>query len=155
MIGTQIIISTEPQGKFIEGIVSGTPKPGTFMEVVPAVARTQAGWKWRASTKTTGNPRNIVVLLEDKLQGKIYSDAYEDATKCFLYRPTGGEIIHGLVLDVAGTGSTDIHAVGDLMAINNAGKLVADAAYTFPQLTLKEAVGPMTADTLAAVMVND
>ena len=36
--GNEIIVSSEPRGRFEECIVSGTPKPGTVIDIKPTVA---------------------------------------------------------------------------------------------------------------------
>ena len=150
--GTKVIIEANPQGKFMEGIVQGTPKPGTVMEIVTPFY--QGGRHlWRAfETGQDGDKRVIAVLLEDDLQGKLISDAYVTLTRCFLYVPIAGEELNMLLADVSGT--ADDHAAGEMLMVDNGtGKLVASAGTPESEpFQLLEAVTDPTADTLAPCM---
>lgn len=147
--GDSIIISADPGGKFLEGIVSGTPKPGTVMEVQTFFYQGNRHL-WRAyQPGTDGERRLIAVLLEDNLQGKLISDAYVDGTRCFLYCPLPGEELNMLFLDVAGT--ADDHAAGETCIVDTGtGKLIATTGSPESEpFRLMEAVTDPSADFLA------
>src|SRR4051812_27733305 len=103
--GNEIIVTSNPKGMFLEGIVSGTPKPGTMMEIKPSAGYAANRFTWQVfQPGTDGKKRLCVVLLPDQLQGKLATDAYVDGTRCFLYCPIPGEEMNILLADVAGTG---------------------------------------------------
>jgi len=126
-LGNNIIVSNEPKGVFKEGVMSGTPKPGTVMQVKSATEPTGGNsFTWEVfNAAADGDQRLIAVLLADKLQGKVATDAYVTATRCFLYCPVPGEELNMLV-SAAGTGTGDSMAIGDLLIVDDGtGLLVA------------------------------
>lgn len=118
--GTEIIVSTNPQGKFEECVVSGTPKPGTCMEIVPSTAPIGTRFTYRARSLADGAKGPVCVLLPDQLQGKLATDAYVNATRGFLYWPIAGEELNMLIRDQPGTGTANVENIGDLLAIDGA-----------------------------------
>ncbi len=145
--GTEIIVSSEPRGRFTEGIISGTPKPGTIMELLAATAPVGGRFTWRASTRSTGAKGAIAVLLPDNLQGKLATDAYVTLTRGFLYFPVAGEELNLLVADVAGT--ADDVAIGALFGVETTtGKLKADSSYGSAPFQALEAITDPAADYL-------
>lgn len=125
MKGNEILISAEPNGRFLEGIVYGTPKPGTCMQIKAATEMVNGRFTWEVfNADADGNQRLVAVLLPDALQGKLYSDAYVSGTRCFLYCPLPGDELNMLVTDVD-TGTSDSFAIGDLLMIDDGtGKLI-------------------------------
>jgi len=63
--GNKIVLTADPKGVFLEGIVSGTPKPGTSMEMVPITGAFYAGGRhqYRVNTSGTNGKRNLVAIL--------------------------------------------------------------------------------------------
>lgn len=152
--GNKIILSANPQGKFLEGIVDGTPKPGTVMQIKTPFSN-NGRHEWEAYTTNSpqnGNRRLIAVLLEDDNQGKLITDAYVDGTRCFLYVPIAGEELNMLILNLSGT--ADDHAAGELLMVNDGdGKLVVSAGTPESEpFMLLEAITDPTADVLAPCM---
>lgn len=159
MNGTKIIVSAEPRGRQFSGIVSGTPKPGTHMEIVPATSAIGGHFTFRASTDPDGNPRVIIVLLEDDDQGFGPSQAFVNGTPCKLYCPAMGEELNMLMRKTVGTGTLGIENVGDELEVDGAsGMLQAAQAVTAGKCrpwTLLEHLGvALTVDTLVWVMFN-
>ncbi len=113
------------KGVYLEGIIDGALKPGTIMELKDAVAAINGRFTWRRYQSGTDGDRQIIaVLLPDKLQGKIATDAYSDGSRCFMYVPQAGEQLNVLVDDISGTG--DDHAIGDLFIVDTeTGRLIA------------------------------
>lgn len=144
--GTEIVLAVPAKGTFEECTVSGTPKPGTCMEIVPATAPANGRFTYRAKSLTAGSKGGVAVLLPDRLQGKLETDAYVSGTRGFLYWPVAGEELNLLVADVAGT--ADDVAIGDLMGIDATGKLHANAAYTSAPFMALEPITDPTADYL-------
>ncbi len=148
--GTTVIISAQPQGKFLEGVINDTSKPGTVMEIMTPFYR-GGRHLWRHFSRTDGYKALVAVLTEDSLQGKIISDAYVAASRCFLYCPIAGEELNMLFLDVAGT--ADDWAAGDYATVDSGtGKLQAvagsDADHMVPFQILVAITDP-AADFLA------
>lgn len=113
--GNKIIVSSEPQGRRLEGIISGTPKPGTLMQIKASSGLDTNGRPTFEvyAPGTDGNRRPLFILLEDELQGKPITDAYADGDRGFLYVPLPGEELNVLFNNVAGT--ADDVAFGDLL----------------------------------------
>lgn len=126
-IGNEIIASAEPRGRFIEGIISGTPKPGTVMQVKAATEMIGGRFTWEVyNVDSDGDQRLIAVLLPDQLQGRLATTAYVTGDRCFLYCPLPGEELNMLVL-AAGTATSDALAIGDqLMVDDGTGILIAE-----------------------------
>lgn len=123
MKGSTILALTNARGVFKEGIIYGTPKPGTMMQIkATALVNGVATFEVYAPG-TDGEQRPVLILLENKIEGKIYSDAYVSGTRGFLYIPAPGEELNVLVADVSGT--ADDHAVGGmLIADTGTGKFI-------------------------------
>lgn len=147
--GNKVLISAHPQGKFMEGVVSGTPKPGVVMSL--STPFYQGGWHlWVPFAPTSGHKRIVAVLLEDELQGKTFNDAYTTLNRCFLYVPCPGEELNMWIADLAGTGADNTHAAGEqLMVQTSTGKLIADSSGESEPFTLLAAVTTTTDDALA------
>jgi hypothetical protein len=160
MKGAEILINgNQPNGRFLEGTVSGTPAPGTCMEVLPATEPVNGRFTYRACTSgSNGDSRPTTVLLEDALQGVTPdingANTYVNGARCFLYVPVPGDELNMLVENISGTG--DSHAIGDLLMIDRAtagnhGKLlVQDSAGHSAPFTCMETSTGLTVDTLLA-----
>lgn len=150
--GNTIIVSSDPMGRFLEGIIDGTPKPGTCMQVKAAVAAVGGAYTWEVFNQAAdGTPSLVAVLLTDELQGKLATDAYVTATRGRLYCPAAGEMLNMLKGDVAGT--ADDWAIGDrLMIDDTTGKLVSDSSGLSIPFIAMETVTDPTADQLVLCM---
>lgn len=130
MRGSRIMVESDPRGVFLEGIVQGTPLPGTVMGIVPGVKMVGGRFTWEPLSITTpGDPRLIAVLLEDQLQGQVYSTAYVNGVRCFLYVPLPGEDINVLAAPEPGTGSANAYTIGERLTLSSSssGMLIAEA----------------------------
>lgn len=140
------------QGRIETVIVSGTPKPGTVMEVETFFS-SNGLHKYRVyQPGTDGERRVIAVLLEDDLQGKLITDAYVSGTLGRVYFPLPGDELNMLLGDVAGTG--DDHTAGETLIVDTGtGKLIATTGSPESEpFRLMEAITDPTADTLAPCM---
>jgi hypothetical protein len=156
--GSAIIVSSHPKGKWIEGYISGTPKPGSCMELVPATGPSSGRYTYRAVTRSTGAKGQVIVLLGDTLQGKLEvgavigtnkgstpGDAYVSGTWGFMYVPEAGDEMNMYVSDVAGT--ADDVAIGDLFGVETTtGHLKANSAYTSAPFQALETITDPAAD---------
>lgn len=152
--GSDIIVSGQPRGVQLEGIIEGTPKPGTVMQIKAATAADGTGrHTWQVyNADADGNQRIVAVLLPDYLQGVMETTAYTTGTRGFLYFPLPGEELNMLAANLTGTGSgtDDAFAVGDLLIVDDGtGKLIktTGSPESEPFLVL-EAVAALTEDTL-------
>ena len=152
--GNEIVVTAEPRGQFLEGIVSGTPKPGTVMQVAAATEPQSGRFTWEVyNADADGNQRIIAVLLPDALQGKTATDAYVTGSRCFLYCPLPGELLNMLLQDVAGTGDT--YAIGDIFIVDDGtGKLIATTGSpeAEPFVLMETISTPLAADALELCM---
>ncbi len=124
--GNEIILSADPRGVFKEGIIDGTPKPGTVMQVKAATEPIGGRHTWEvADYGADGDQRLVAVLLADWAQGKTADNAYADGDRCFLYCPVAGEELN-MRISAAGTGTGDAIAIGALLMVDDGtGLLVA------------------------------
>jgi len=152
-IGNGIIVSSEPRGVFMEGIISGTPKPGTCMQISAGVEMIGGRFTWVAyNPDLDGDRRLVCVLLEDRLQGGLATTAYTSGSQGYLYCPAAGEILNMLLADVGGTG--DDFAIGDQLMIDDSTGLLIDVTGSMESepFTCVETVTDPTADHLTACM---
>lgn len=145
--GGKILISAAPRGRFIQGVISGTPKPGVCLSISSVF--TMGGWHtWVPFSASSGHKRLVAVLLEDELRGGALDEAYVSGSIVPIYIPLPGDELNMLLADVGGTGDT--HAVLEQLMIETAtGKLIADSSGESEPFTLLEAQAALTADTLA------
>lgn len=120
MQGSQIIRAAEPKGHFEECVISGTPLPGTCMEIVPSTLPKSGRFTYRAVSRADGAKGQVTILYEDHLQGKLATDAYVNATRGFLYWPIAGEEFNMLLRAASGTGTANEENIGDLLEIDGA-----------------------------------
>lgn len=153
--GNEILVSDTPRGVFHEGVIYGTPKPGTCMQIKAGTASSEGRFTWEAYDRVQDGVRSLVgVLLQNDGEGKLATDAYVSGTRGKIYCPAAGEELNMLIGDVSGTGGTSDFAIGDrLMIDDGTGKLV-DAmglAESVPFILL-ETITDLTADYLAHCM---
>lgn len=162
MRGNSIIVSANPQGKFLEGTIVGTPKPGTMMQLRNASwTNGRPSYEPYAPGVGDGAPRELIVLLTDELQGKTLSDAYVTGTRGFLYCPIPGEELNVRKADISGTGSaTEDLDIGERLLIVDGTGMVSPVAVgiiaspaTYPFKSL-EAITDQPAETLVHVQVQ-
>ena len=157
MKGAQILINgNQPNGRFEEGTIVGTPAPGTMMELVPATEPTNGRFSYRAvQTGSNGDNRPSVILLEDVGQGVVPningSNTYTNGSRGFLYWPVSGDECNVLVESESGTGHH--FAIADKLMIDSTnGKLILQdtAAHKAPWMVEETIPAPLSADTLVA-----
>lgn len=124
----RIIISDDPKGVFREGIINGTPKPGTVMQIKNAVEPISGAYQFEVYNRDADGNRPkgpLWVLLEDYGNGRTIDDAYVDGDRCRCYCPAPGEVLNMLIANIAGTGDT--FAIGDILMVDDGtGKLIAE-----------------------------
>lgn len=151
--GNNIIVSGQPKGVFTEGIIFGTPKPGTVLQLRAGVAKISGRFTWEVyAPGTDGDRRAIPVLLGDDPQGAISTDAYVSGARGFIYFPIMGEELNMLKGDVVGT--ADDFAIGDMLMVDTGtGKVIATTGSPESEaFQCLEAVVDPTADVLVHCM---
>lgn len=141
-------IVTKGMGHFSEGAIGATGiSPGMAIEH-------QADGKWdpMASAQAAALKRDLVLAIEDRLQGKTVDDAYggEDE-RVFFYHCRVGDHVQVLVKD----GETI--AIGDDLVVEGGGSgLFVEAAGTEAKFQLEalEAVSPSGANALCLCEVK-
>lgn len=152
-----IVVSPEPRGRFFEGIISGTPKPGTVMQVQAGTAKSNGRFTYEAYSRDADgdNPQGpITVLCEDSMQGRTVTTAYAANELARLYVPMHGDELLMLVADVAGT-TLETWSVGDILIVDSGtGKLNPTTGTPENEhFVMLEAYGTgISADFLAHVM---
>lgn len=160
MKGTTIIASANPQGKFLEGTISGTPKPGVVMQIKASTEPTNGRYTYEPIGTTSnggdGAPRQVIVLLEDAEQGKTFDDAYESGKRCRLYCPIPGEELNLRRNEISGTGSaTEDISIGErLLVVEGTGKLspvavgIIASPVSYPFYSLETKTDPLVEDLI-------
>lgn len=149
MRGNTILVSAGADGKRIEGVIYGTPKPGTVMQV-RTVAYQGGRDLWEVySPGTDGKARLQAVLLEDYLKGGLVTDAYVNGDRGFMYVPRPGDELNMLVKNLSGTG--DDHSALEILEVDDATGMLIPFTGTPEQAPwqLLEDITDPTSDTLA------
>lgn len=122
--GNEIVLTAK--GRFMEGIIEGTPKPGTIMQLKAGAALVGGRPTYQVyNADASGDRRPILVLDRDWGQGKTADDAYVTGTRGFLYAPAMGDELNVRVT-VAGTGTGDAITIGDRFIVEDGtGLLIA------------------------------
>lgn len=152
--GNSILISSEPNGKFFEGIVgaSNTFYPGMCVQIDASVALQGGKFSCVAYNRDAdgNNPAGPhIIVLEDVDQGKTMSDSYAAAERFRGYIPASGDELNLLLGDVSGTG--DDHTAGELLIVDDGtGEFIATTGSpeVEPAMLLETITDP-TADTIA------
>ena len=127
MRGSRVLISENPRGRFLEGIVDGTPKPGTLMQVAATAVDGNGRHTWGVYDRDADgdNPAGpLAVLLE---RGEGYTPftgsgasrvndggtAYVAGDVCFLYCPLPGDETN-LLWATSGTSTGDSLTVAQI-----------------------------------------
>lgn len=159
----EIVLKKMSDGQRLEGIISGTPKPGTFMQIKAATEPVGGRYTYEvyAPAAGDGTPRQLLILDIDDEQGKTNDDAYEDGKRGFLHVCMPGDVIKARKADIAGTGSArEDLAIGDrLLIVDGTGKVaktavgVANASAVYPLVSM-QALVDQPAETLVMVQVS-
>ena len=153
--GNEIVLSNDPRGRYIEGFVTGTPKPGIVMQVDIDVALREGRHTWEPWNGAYDSQQSLIcILLNDTLQGKTFDKAYATGERIFMYCPIAGEEMNILLEDVSGT--ADDHAVGDRFIVDDStGKFLATTGTSHDKsepFFAMEAITDPVADTLIWAM---
>jgi len=107
--GNCVVVSANPNGKFVEGTIKAgiTPKPGTAMQIDADASRVAGRDIWElfdASTYDGATPVGpIIILRENDLIGGTMDDAYAAENRAFGYIPEPGDELNLRLADASGT----------------------------------------------------
>ena len=160
--GSRIIVTSPPRGVFEKIIVSGTPKPGTCMELKNVAAKggrftyEPAGTTAAVSShgmNADGDRIGIAVLVcfADTTEcppGKLATDAYVDGDPGCVYWPAPGEELNVLLQDHAGP--ADDIVIDDKMIVDDGtGKILRSTGTVESEpFQTRESITDPTADQL-------
>lgn len=155
--GNEIIVTPEPKGKFVEGVIGAglTPSPGTIMQIDYSLPMVGGRWTWKLyNTGTDGKrPKGpLIVLNFDWLSGRIATSAYAAGDRALGYIPLAGDELNCIVANLAGT--ADDHTIGEVLMVDDTtGKLIATTGSPQSEpFCLQETITDPVADTLAWVV---
>lgn len=149
--GNSIVISQEPRGRFMEGIVNGALYPGVCVQIDVSEGLDGGGrptWELY-NADADGNQRLVAVLCENWTIGAAATAAYTSGDRGYVYIPLPGDELNMLVSNLAGT--ADDHTFGQIMIIDDGtGELIDTTSSPESEpFILLEAITDPTADTLA------
>lgn len=122
---TALVLNADNRGKWGEGVISGTPNPGIFLEIVPATNPVSGRFTWRARSAANGAFGPVVELVNNWETGQGVTTAYTSGDRCKMYWPLPGDELNAVVAESSGTGTLGENLIGDRLSINNSGQLMA------------------------------
>lgn len=167
--GNGIIVTAEPKGNFFEGIISGTPKPGTIVEIKSIDANGVITWEAAGTTAANSTysgmsadgtrlPTGVLLCSQDHAACPLNQDAttaYADGDGCAVYFPIMGDRLNCLLKDESGTAADQdfTRGITKLIVDDGTGKLIASAGSpeSEPFLAMETATD-VAADQLLEVM---
>lgn len=156
MRGKEIIVTTEPGGRFDEGFVNTgeTFYPGMIVQRDPSQALQGGRHTYKIYDRAADGDQPqgafwVVTNLLGALVGKTNTDSIVAGERFMAYSPLAGEELNLLVANIAGT--ADDHALGEILMVDDGtGKLVATTGTPETEVAqLLEDITDPTADTLA------
>lgn len=143
---SDIILTVPSRGRRFEGIVEGTPLPGTVLQLKAGGTVVGGRNTYEVYNKASSGDRGeIIVLNYDYLLGRDENTAHVTGERGMLYVPAIGEELNMRVA-VAGTGTGDAVAVGDTFMIQDGtGLLIAASSSDSEPFVATEAVDDVVA----------
>lgn len=156
--GNSILVTSNPRGPYMEGVVASgqTIYPGTIVQFDISEGINGNGkftWELYNADADGGRPKGpLIIVIEDRKQGKLMTDSYAAGDVIYGYVPLPGEEWNMLIGDVGGT--ADSHTIGEMLIIDDTtGELVATTGSPETEcFMLLETLAALTADTLAHVI---
>lgn len=158
-MSSEIIVTAAPKGNYFEGIISGTPKPGTIVQIQAGTALVGGRPTFEVYNRAADGDMPLgplFVLNLDWMQGKAETAAFVTGGRCQVYAPLPADQLRLLAANIAGTGSGDEWAIGrEGMVDDGTGKIVrlTGTPATRPFIAM-ESVLDVTADTLVQFMYS-
>lgn len=152
--GNCIVISANPKGHFVEGILGAgitTAYPGMVVQQDLSVAEVGGRYTWVIYNADAdgGRPKGpYIILTEDALQGKTMDTVLVAGERVFGYVPVQGDELNLMLANIAGT--ADDHTAGEMLIVDDTtGKFIATTGSPETEVAqLHETVTDPTADSL-------
>lgn len=156
-LGNKIVVKSHDNRPYLEGIIDGTDKPGTVMQIKAATEPISGRFTWENYDRGADGERPqgpLAILAENWKLGKDAETAYVDGEYCFLWVPQAGEELNVLVANIGGT--SDSFAIGDLLIVDDGtGKMIATTGSPESEpFMVAETVAALTADALVHVFAT-
>lgn len=149
--GNRIVVTANPLGVRIEGILTTADKPGTIVQIDPSVALKHGVHTLVVYNRDADGdqPKGAFWVIEEDLKtGRLATDAYAAGEQVPLYAPRMGDELNLLFGNAAGT--ADDIALGTIMMVDDGtGKIVATTGSPETEVAVAlEAIVDPTADQL-------
>lgn len=127
--GLAIVVNADPKGLWEEGYINDTSKPGTHVTIVTNTNPVGGRFFFQAVSRANGSKGPVLILVNDWEQGQIATTAMVSGTGGHkMYWPLPGDELNCIVAESSGTGTSGENLIGDLLAINDSGFLMAGGA---------------------------
>lgn len=175
MRGNAILITEDPRGRRKEGVIDGTPKPGTLMQVMAVAVDANGHHTWGVYDRDADgdNPAGPLAVLLEKGEGiapftisgssggtrtrtNDGGAAYAAGDVCSLYCPLPGDELN-VLWATSGTGTGDSLTVGQIgMPEDGTGYIIDTTGVECEPVIAMEALSDtVAAGTLTWVMFGD
>lgn len=151
--GNCIVVSANPKGHFVEGILGSgvTAYPGMVVQVDHSIEQIggRNTWVLYNADADGGMPKGpYIILTEDALQGLTMETVLTAGARVRGYIPLAGDELNLLLANIAGTG--DDHTAGEMLIVDDTtGKFIATTGSPESECAqLHETVTDPTADSL-------
>lgn len=169
MRGNAILITEDPRGRFKEGVIDGTPKPGTIMQLLAGTAVDANGhhtWGVYDRDADGDNPAGPLAVLLEKPEGaapftidsnRVRTNdggaAYVAGDLAPLYCPLPGDELN-VLWATSGTGTGDSLTVGQIGMPEDGTGLIIDTTGVEcePVIAMEALSDTVAAGTLTWVM---
>ena len=170
MRGNRILITEDPRGRFKEGIIDGTPKPGTIMQVMAVAVDGNGHHTWGVYDRDADgdNPAGPLAVLLEKPEGETPwtydtstppvrtndgGSAYAAEDLAPLYCPLSGDELN-VLWATSGTGTGDTLTVGQIGMPEDGTGLIIDTTGVEcePVIAMEALTDTVAAGTLTWVM---
>ena len=127
--GNRIVVSPNPKGHCVEGVIAvgETPKPGTVVQIQVATALQGGRHTWELYNVAADGSRPsgpIIILTEDLHQGRTMETAYAAGERAFGYIPLPGDELNLLIGATVVAGTATIAAGTVLIIDDTTGKFI-------------------------------
>src|SRR4051812_5417543 len=129
--GAPIVVNSDPKGNWEPLILNDTSKPGTFLTIVTNTNPVGGTFTFQAVSRANGAKGPVLILVNDWEQGQTAAANFANVASTGGHKgywPLPGDELNALVAESTGTGTSGENLIGDLLAINDSGFLMAGGA---------------------------
>lgn len=173
MRGNAILITEDPRGKFLSGVIDGTPRPGMIMQVQATAVNSNGHHTWGVYDRDADgdNPAGPLAVLLEKGEGVAPfsydsstppvrtndgGDAYAAGDVATFYCPLPGDQLN-VLWATSGTGTGDALAVAQIGMPEDGTGLIIDTTGVEcePVIAMEALTDTVAAGTLTWVMFSN